>query len=77
MSVGVTEPKRGARRAGLHLEAQLEVRQLGRDRRRVVCGLGLVPRPLRVPLLQLCDAGLRRLFGEPARQQEVARVAAR
>ncbi len=36
-----------------------------------------MPGPLRLALLQLGDATLRRLLGETARKEEVARVATR
>ncbi len=64
-------------RAGLDVEAELRRLEPLRDRARLVGRLRLVPRPLRVALLELAHEPGRRELGEPAREQVVARVAAR
>src|SRR5581483_5608878 len=66
-----------ARWACLHLEAQLRLRERARERLRLVGRLRLVPGDLRLTLAQLGDARRRRLLGEPAREEVVARVPAR
>src|SRR5205807_5991512 len=66
-----------AGRAGLHVEAQLDLAEPLADRLRILERLRLVPGAPLLDLARLDDAGRSRLVGEPARQQEVARVSAR
>ena len=66
-----------SRRPRIRVEAQLELREPVGDRARLVDGLRLVPRALRVAPLELAHQAGRRRLGESARQQVVACVAAR
>ena len=77
MSVGVTEPKSEPVGPALTSKRSTVLLERRGDRLRVLDGLRLVACPLRVALLELGDARRRRLLGELARQEEVARVAAR
>ena len=66
-----------ARRPGLHLEAEHRLREHSGDLVRLVDRPRLVPRALLLALAELRDLRGRRGLGEPARQEEVPRVAAR
>ena len=77
MFVGVTEPKSEPVGPGLHLEAEHRLREHARDLARLVGRPRLVPRALLLALPELGDLRRSRGLGEPARQQEVPRVAAR
>ena len=65
------------RRAGVDVEAELDALDPLGDRVRLVDRLRLVPRALRIALLELLHEPGGRDLGEPAREEEVARVAAR
>src|SRR4029077_2089248 len=66
-----------ARGPGLHLEAEHRRREHARDLAGLVGRPRLVPRALLLALPKLGDLRRSRGLGEPARQQEVPRVAAR
>src|SRR5262245_14480285 len=70
-------PEEDAGVAGLDVEAELRLAEPLRDLLRLLEALCLAQRPARVDLLELLHARGGRRLREPAREQEVARIAAR